>query len=127
MREFPERFGDSERIDLETTFRCSGRVADVATRFVLANPAQIRKKVRSTCQLRGPCVYIGHSGGQDRSPLGNALDRITVDAARYVDGRGCCWAGTSTLAPPPCRVATDPQAALHADNSCNQELSEAAR
>lgn len=55
-REFPERFGDSERILLETTFRCSGRVADVATRFVLANPAQIRKRVRSTRQLRGPCA-----------------------------------------------------------------------
>ena len=52
MREFSAHFGDTERIDLETTFRCSEPVASVATRFVLANPAQIRKKVRSTRQER---------------------------------------------------------------------------
>ena len=36
------------RIDLETTFRCSDRIAAVATDFVLRSPAQIRKTVRST-------------------------------------------------------------------------------
>ena len=83
MREFAERFGNSERIDLETTFRCSGPIADVATRFVLANPAQIRKIVRSTRQLQGPCVHIGLSGGHGLSLLDDALGRITADAAGY--------------------------------------------
>ena len=86
MREFAERFGDSERIDLETTFRCSGPIADVATRFVLANPAQIRKKVRSTRQLQGPCVHIGLAGGHGLSLLDDALGRIAADAAKY-EGR----------------------------------------
>ena len=83
MREFAERFGDTERMDLETTFRCSGPIAAVATRFVLANPSQIRKKVRSTRQLQGPCVHIGLPGGQDLSLLSEALGRIAADAARY--------------------------------------------
>ena len=39
MREFRERFGESERINLETTFRCSNRIADIATEFVLQNPS----------------------------------------------------------------------------------------
>ena len=83
MREFAERFGDSERMDLETTFRCSEPIAAVATRFVLENPAQIRKKVRSTRQLKGPCVHIGLAGSENRSLLGEALGRIATDAAGY--------------------------------------------
>ena len=83
MREFSERFGESERMDLETTFRCSEPIATVATRFVLANPAQIRKTVRSTHQAEGPCVHIGLPGGRDQSLLSEALGRIAADAAKY--------------------------------------------
>ena len=56
MREFGERFGDYERIGLETTFRCSDHIAEVATEFVLRNPAQIRKKVRSANKANRPAV-----------------------------------------------------------------------
>ncbi|MDE0100836.1 MAG: UvrD-helicase domain-containing protein [Bryobacterales bacterium] len=83
MREFAERFGHSERMDLETTFRCSEPIAAVATRFILGNPAQIRKKVRSTRHLEGPCVHIGLSGLQDLALLSDALGRIAADAAAY--------------------------------------------
>ena len=83
MREFAERFGDSERVDLEKTFRCSEPISAVATRFVLANPAQIRKKVRSARHAEGPCVHIGLSGGQYLSLLSEAFDRIAADAARH--------------------------------------------
>ena len=81
MREFSERFGNGERMPLETTFRCSQSIAEVATRFVLANPAQIRKQVRSARQVDGPCVHVGLSGAQDLSLLSEALDRIASDAA----------------------------------------------
>ncbi len=83
MREFAERFGDSKRMDLETTFRCSEPIATVATRFVLANPAQIRKRVRSTRRMQGPCVHIGLSGGRDQSLLREALGRIAAHAASH--------------------------------------------
>ena len=46
MREFETWFGDYLRIDLETMFRTDDRIAEVATDFVLRNPAQIRKTVR---------------------------------------------------------------------------------
>ena len=81
MRDFGKRFGASERIDLETTFRCPEAIAEAATRFVLANPAQIRKKVRSTRQVDGPCVHVGLAGAQGLSLLREALDRIAADAA----------------------------------------------
>ena len=83
MREFAERFGNTERIDLETTFRCSKPIADVATQFVLENPAQIRKNVRSTRQMQGPCVHVGLPGAQGLSLLEEALGRIAAHAAGY--------------------------------------------
>ena len=89
MREFGERFGACERVDLETTFRCSEGIAAAATRFVLANPAQIRKKVRSTRRTDGPCLHVGLAGEQGLSLLGEALDRIAADAAAH--------AGTSSV------------------------------
>ena len=81
MRDFGKRFGASERIDLETTFRCPEPIAAAATRFVLANPAQMRKKVRSTRQVDGPCVHVGPCRGAGSSLLREALDRIAADAA----------------------------------------------
>ena len=83
MREFAERFGNTERIDLGTTFRCSKPIADVTTQFVLENPAQIRKNVRSTRQMQGPCVHVGLPGDQGKSLLEEALGRIAAHSAGY--------------------------------------------
>ena len=83
MREFGERFGDYKRVDLETTFRCSDRIAAVATDFVLRNPAQIRKRVRSKRKEDRPGVHIGLPGQEGLSLLTEALDRIAEDADRH--------------------------------------------
>ena len=83
MREFQERFGESERVYLETTFRCVDRIASVATKFVLCNPAQIRKNVFSTHSATGPCVYIGLPGWECPDLLRESLRQITSDAAEY--------------------------------------------
>ena len=82
MREFAERFGECERVDLETTFRCSDRIAAVASEFVLRNPAQIRKAVRTTRKGNRPAVHVGLPGEKDLSLLTEALDRIAEDADR---------------------------------------------
>ena len=81
MREFEERFGAGARSDLETTFRCSDGVCDVATRFVLDNPAQIVKKVRPVRRVDGTGIWIGFGGNGGAPPLDEALDRIAADAA----------------------------------------------
>ncbi len=83
MREFGDRFGVFERLDLATTFRCADRITAVATEFVLRNPAQIRKTVHSTRKTDRPAVYVGLPDGQDRSLLKEALDRIAEDARRH--------------------------------------------
>ena len=83
MREFGDRFGAFERVDLETTFRCSDHIAAVATDFVLRNPAQIRKTVRATRKADGPAVHVGLPGENGLSLLKEALDRIAENAARH--------------------------------------------
>ncbi len=83
MREFGDRFGAFERIDLETTFRCADRISAVATDFVLRNPAQIRKSVRSTRKSDWPAVHVGLPGDEGLSLLKEALDRIAADAGRH--------------------------------------------
>ena len=83
MREFGDHFGVFERIDLATTFRCADRIATVATDFVLRNPAQIRKTVRTTRKADRPAVFVGLPGDQELSLLKEALDRIEADARQY--------------------------------------------
>ena len=83
MREFGDRFGDFGRIDLETTFRCSERIAAVATDFVLRNPAQIHKTIRSTRKADRQVVHMGLAGDEGLSLLKEALDRIAEDAGRH--------------------------------------------
>ena len=83
MREFRERFGDSEDLRLETTFRCADRITAVATTFVLRNPAQIPKTVRSERKADEPCIHVGLPGEQNLSLLKEALDRIAEDAAKH--------------------------------------------
>ena len=81
MREFRERFGESERIDLETTFRCSNRIADIATEFVLKNPSQIRKNVSTVHGANKPGVHIGLSTEDCPDLLRESLNKIAADVA----------------------------------------------
>ncbi len=83
MREFETWFGDYLRIDLETMFRTDDRIAEVATDFVLRNPAQIRKTVRPMRKAHGPAVHLGLPEQKGPSLLMEALDRIAEDADRH--------------------------------------------
>ena len=83
MREFSQHFGEGERLSLETTFRCVDRIAEVATEFILRNPAQISKTVRSIHDAEDPRIHVGLPGEQKLSLLKEALDRIAEDATRY--------------------------------------------
>ena len=83
MRGFEERFGNSQRLDLETTFRCADRIAAVATEFILRNPAQIPKNVRSEHRAAGPCVHVGLPDEERLPPLRKALDRVAAAAERH--------------------------------------------
>ena len=84
MREFRRHFGEHERIDLQTTFRCGDRIAQLASDFVLRNPAQIRKTVHATHTDDAPAVHIGLPARRKPQPLlKEALDRIAAHARNH--------------------------------------------
>lgn len=86
MREFKERFGASERIDLATTFRCSEPIATAATTFILENPTQLRKNVSATRKAKPPCINIGLPSPDGNNLLEEALSSIDDEVSKS-DGR----------------------------------------
>lgn len=51
MTEFEKTFAHSTRLTLNTTFRCPQHLCDVSSKFIQANPAQIKKSVATTNPL----------------------------------------------------------------------------
>jgi len=58
MTHFDTYFGPSQTQRLQTTFRCTQDIADVASRFISANPTQIAKVVTSANTRAGRGVTI---------------------------------------------------------------------
>ena len=81
MRHFERNFGPTTQSVLETTFRCGAGVTDVATRFILRNPSQIRKKVRTTRRVAGPGVWVG-IGSNRHALLRDTLKRIASEVRK---------------------------------------------
>lgn len=60
MTEFEKTFDHATRLSLSTTFRCPQDLCDVSSHFVQANPAQIKKRVRTTNPLtKTPMLAYG--------------------------------------------------------------------
>lgn len=47
MTDFEKRFGKTDTLKLETTFRCPQSLCDISSGFIQKNPKQLRKAVRS--------------------------------------------------------------------------------
>ena len=66
MTKFQEHFGYTKTTYLSDTFRCNQGIADVATQFIIKNPAQIPKTVNAISKSRANSVrVIFHSGKAD--------------------------------------------------------------
>ncbi|RYY23972.1 MAG: helicase IV [Sphingomonadales bacterium] len=62
MTEFEKTFAHATRLTLNTTFRCPQDLCDVSSQFIQANPAQIKKKVKTTNPLsKTPMLAYGFS------------------------------------------------------------------
>jgi DNA helicase-4 len=65
MTKFDEWFGKSVTLKLERTFRCPQSICDVSSKFVLKNPVQLPKVVKSTQPEHVPSVQgfqVDHDG-----------------------------------------------------------------
>ncbi len=86
MTEFDTEFPHSTRLTLNTTFRCPQSLCDVSSKFIQANPVQIRKTVRTTNPLSKTPLLAYSFDAVESIPefVGNQLS----DLASYVrDGR----------------------------------------
>lgn len=87
--EFGGVFGDAhgvhQTIDLGRTFRSVDKIALPARRFVLENPAQIRKEVKTLDTTDTPSIFVVHSEWEASDA---ALDGRLKNIADAMGGRG---------------------------------------
>jgi DNA helicase IV len=76
MRDFSQRFGYAETVALDRTFRFNNRIEEVATTFILKNPAQIEKKIGAHTQVEGPRVIVHRPGGETADIFIEVLEEI---------------------------------------------------
>ena len=81
MTEFDQRVGKGTTLFLSETFRCPQSLYDMATEFVMANPAQIPKAVHSHNPLEGRSVrVVPHAKGDLETALLQELQRLSAHA-----------------------------------------------
>ncbi|MBJ6137938.1 UvrD-helicase domain-containing protein [Marinobacter litoralis] len=68
--EFRKKFGYTRVTALDLTFRFNSGIGDVATRFVLQNPAQVRKQLNSIKQVSKPAVSLLREDNRQKQSVG---------------------------------------------------------
>lgn len=83
---FEERFGPTQIIALDLTFRFNSSISDIASRFILQNPAQIPKRLNTLVTVNRPAVSLMRSdnrherGSSEFYRLEKVLSRIAAIA-----------------------------------------------
>ncbi|WP_108473151.1 UvrD-helicase domain-containing protein [Rhodanobacter thiooxydans] len=81
MTEFEKAFDFATRLTLNTTFRCPQHLCDVSSQFIQANPAQIKKAVKTTNPLtKTPMLAYGFTQ-EDAIP--GYIEQQLADMHRY--------------------------------------------
>ncbi|MDF5921182.1 UvrD-helicase domain-containing protein [Pseudomonas aeruginosa] len=89
---FSERFGTTKVTALDLTFRFNNSISDVATRFVLANPIQVRKQLNTLQRLnalRYPCS--GKTTGPNPATRSQAGWRRSLPASQKLPSLGAVF------------------------------------
>lgn len=58
IKDFERLFGATAITALDTTFRFNNKISDVASTFVLRNPEQIKKSIRSLSDVKEPAISL---------------------------------------------------------------------
>lgn len=80
---FEDRFGPAQITALDLTFRFNNSINDIASRFVLQNPAQLPKKLNTVVTVNRPAVSLMRSDNRSSSEsyrLEKVLSRIATIA-----------------------------------------------
>jgi len=79
MTHFHTIFGPTRRVPLDTTFRFDDYAIATSSRFVLKNPAQIRKDLKAVKNGTGPSVVL-YKRKSEEAPLDWSLSQIAEHA-----------------------------------------------
>jgi DNA helicase-4 len=86
---FEERFGFSERCFLQESFRLNDKLCQFSTRFVIQNPLQIKKNIKSAVPKNEPSVTIirGKTKVKIREVLEAISKRSDKEQSVFIIGR----------------------------------------
>ena len=76
--DFDKFFGKTKVLKIEKTYRNSQKLIDEASRFILQNPLQLKKDLRSDKKLDYPLVFWGFDN-DPRSALQAIINKIILD------------------------------------------------
>ena len=76
--EFQKYFGYTEVLKIEKTYRNSQQLIDEASRFILQNPQQLKKDLRSDKSLNYPLVFWGYKEDPSQA-LDKAIKKIVSE------------------------------------------------
>ena len=92
MTDFDAFFGPATTLRLQATFRNTQRIADVASRFIMRNPSQLKKHVVATswAQAAAPVTIVRVPNREAlRSAIGHHIREVVArDAASTIDVLG---------------------------------------
>jgi len=95
---FKEEFGPTKTTSLDKTFRFNNQICDVASQFVMKNPAQVKKRLTTRSVVPQPAVSIlrrrppkQQQYAELEEVLQSISDRIDDPATVYVLGRFWFW------------------------------------
>jgi len=75
--EFEKRFGATQPNELDKTFRFNSKIGDVASKFVMRNPKQLVKDIKSHAVADCPMVSLVRASLGTKKEKKDAIDRIT--------------------------------------------------
>lgn len=88
--DFEKYFGYTKVLKIEKTYRNSQQLIDEASRFILKNPLQLKKELRSDKKLEHPIVFWGFDD-EPKQVLQEAINKIVsefgIDASILILGR----------------------------------------
>ena len=84
---FEAKFGPTKITVLEKTFRFNNSICDIASRFVLENPTQVKKSLTTHATVKRPAVSLLRQAKPRESDCDDRLHRVlTHVAARAQEG-----------------------------------------
>lgn len=83
---FEKEFGPTKTTSLDKTFRFNNRICDVASKFVMKNPAQVKKELKTHSIVSQHAVSILRRG-QSEGGRGSELDEVCQAISDQVESK----------------------------------------